>query len=152
MKADGLFGVRASPVSHSTCALARVAWPHRSTSTSRGEPAQLVAVIAPHEERRLRQVHLACNVLHPALGRRFRQHAHGGGIAGERCCCKGVDLVDVLGHVHDSSGDRFLDNYRVTVSLPIDSDQSTSVRAILATVKTAEHHYFTESDLVQPVL
>ena len=67
------------------------------------EPSQLVPVIASHEERRLRQVHLAGHVLHPAFRSSLRQHAHGSRIACERFRCKSVDLVDVLAQIHVSS-------------------------------------------------
>ena len=48
-----------------------------------GEPAQIEAVGAPLEERRVREVHLACDVLHPAVVSRLLQEAHASGVATE---------------------------------------------------------------------
>ena len=60
---------------------------------SRGEPPQIVlARPTAHQERRLRQVHLARDPLHPRRIRRPRQHADGGRIPPERLTGEGVDL------------------------------------------------------------
>ena len=63
------------------------------------EPPQVVpARPAAHEERGLRQVHLAGDPLHPRRVGRPRQHADGGRIPAERLGGEGVDLDDRHAH------------------------------------------------------
>ena len=62
----------------------------------RGEPPQIEALRAPHQERRLRQVHLRSHLLHPARVTRGGEQAHGRRVAGERAVGEGVDLAEPL--------------------------------------------------------
>ncbi len=71
------------------------------------EPAQAEAVLVAHEERGLREVHLRGHRLHPALGARRGQHAHGGRVAGERTIGERVDLADRVGHASNLTHGRW---------------------------------------------
>ena len=73
----------------------------------RREPAQiesLVAHRAGHQEGRLRQVHLARDVLHPLLIAHRGLHAHGGRVAAKRRVGEGIDVNDRLRHPAMMSG------------------------------------------------
>ena len=61
----------------------------------RREPAQVEgAVVAAHQEGRLRDVHLRGDGLHPRLWRCALEDAHARGVPGERSVGERVDLVD----------------------------------------------------------
>ena len=84
------------PAPPSTWAAARVAWPHRSTSTVGREPAQVVGPVgAGHDERRLRQVHLAGDGLHAGFVGKGVHHGDRRGVAGEGSVGEGVDDGEV---------------------------------------------------------
>ena len=66
----------------------------------RREPAQPEPIALGHQKRRLRQVHLGGDVLHPGrVGRRVEQ-ADGGRVAAEGPIGEGVDLQE-LRHGHN---------------------------------------------------
>jgi hypothetical protein len=69
-----------------------------------GEPAQVVAVVVRRQEGGFREIHLARHIAHPLLGGWRREHANGGGIAGEGAGGEGIDLDDSNGH--ETSVDR----------------------------------------------
>jgi hypothetical protein len=48
------------------------------------EPTQVVPVAVLEQERRLREVHLACNLLHPTIALRLRQETDARGVSRER--------------------------------------------------------------------
>ena len=91
------------PVLHSTWAVASVACPHSSTSTTgvnhrrRYRPRAL-----GHQESGLGQVHLRGDALHPAVGL-LGQQADGRRVAGERPLGEGVDLVRLPKGSHGES-------------------------------------------------
>ena len=91
------------PVSHSTCALASVACPQRSTSTAGVNQRRLNPSAVPIEERGLGEVHLAGDVLHPRRVARLGQHTDRRRIAAER---RGGECI----HAHDR------DRHCVTIS------------------------------------
>ncbi len=65
----------------------------------RREPAQVeAAVVATDKERRLREVHLARDELHPFRVACFRQHGDGRRVATERLVRERVDLPDAQRH------------------------------------------------------
>lgn len=63
----------------SVCARSRASHAAQVHFHAGGEPEQIEAVRAPLEERRVREVHHACDVLHPAvISRPFRRHTPAG--------------------------------------------------------------------------
>ena len=63
------------------------------------EPAQPKGVAFGKQERCLRQIHFACNELHPSLVHRLVQEAHRRRVAGEWLLRKGIHYDDRLAHV-----------------------------------------------------
>lgn len=64
----------------------------------RREPAKREAVGLPYEKRRLGEIHLARDTLHPALVARSRQEADRRGVAREGRVGERVDLSDPEAH------------------------------------------------------
>ena len=61
----------------------------------RGEPTQVIAVGVRHEKRRLAQVHLPGDLLHPSGVSLVGKKTHDRRVAAEGRVRKGVDLMDV---------------------------------------------------------
>ena len=93
---DAVVGTR--PTSHSACAEASVAWPHRPTSTVGVNQRRPNAFGARHHERRLGEVHLRSDVLHPVRVGRLLEQADTGGVAAEGAAGKGIDLKNRDAH------------------------------------------------------
>src|SRR6267142_5655029 len=67
------------------------------------EPAEIVAVALGHQERRLGEIHLACDVQHPGGVGWFWEDADRGGVPSERFVGERVDLRDAQGHAREST-------------------------------------------------
>ena len=87
--------------SQSTCALASVACPHRSTSTVGVNQRNPNSAPAGLDERGLREVHLGRDRLHPRHLRRLVEQAHRGGVAPERGLGERVDHEQRGAHLVD---------------------------------------------------
>src|SRR5882672_4058700 len=66
------------------------------------EPAEIVAVALGHQERRLGEIHLACDVQHPGGVGWFWEDADRGGVPSERFVGERVDLRDPEAHASKS--------------------------------------------------
>ena len=88
------------PDSHSTCAVASVACPQRSTSTLgvNQRNGSWSPVVVDHDEGGLGEVHLGRDREHPRVVTRGVQHAHRGRVAAERLLGEGVDLEERRAH------------------------------------------------------